>query len=110
MDTNNRQPTYKRQRFLLAFMRQLGGSVPSTDLQKLVFLYTMKEGAEFYEFLPYKYGSYSFQLAEDVDILNRDGYFTVEGARIKATGEYPMEDLFGIKGLSIRCRVKLYTR
>jgi len=93
---SNIQPTYKRQRFLLAFIRQLNDSVTSTDLQKLVFLHTMKESADFYEFLPYKFGAYSFQLAEDVDILRRDGFLTVEESRVKAAGEYTHEDLFNI--------------
>jgi hypothetical protein len=100
MSENNTQPTYKRQRFLLAFIRQLQGGVTSTDLQKLVFLHTMSEGSDFYEFIPYKYGSYSFQLAEDLDILHRDGYlsieYTPESTRIKAIGEYPQETPFRI--------------
>ena len=67
-------PKYKRQRFLLAFIRQLDSSVTLNELQKLVFLYTMKKNSDYYEFQPYKFGSYSFQLAEDVDILCRDGF------------------------------------
>ena len=100
MSENNNQPTYKRQRFLLAFIRQLQDGVTSTDLQKLVFLHTMSEDSDFYEFIPYKYGSYSFQLAEDLDILSRDGYLFIEykpeSTRIKATGEYPQEAPFRI--------------
>jgi len=86
MVENNIQPTYKRQRFLLAFIRQLRDGVTSTDLQKLVFLYTMKVKSRFYEFIPYKFGAYSFQLAEDADLLRRNGYLATEGLRIKATG------------------------
>lgn len=100
MSEKSNQPTYKRQRFLLAFVRQLQGSVTSTDLQKLVFLYTMSEKTDFYEFIPYKYGSYSFQLAEDLDILRKDGYLciesTSESSRIKAIGKYPIEASFEI--------------
>ena len=96
MNKNATKPTFKRQRFLLAFIHQLGSGVSATDLQKLVFLHTMKEGCGFYEFLPYKFGSYSFQLAEDVEILSRDGYLTIEGTRIKATGDSPHENLFSI--------------
>jgi len=94
---NNLQPTYKRQRFLLAFIHQLNGGVTSTELQKLIFLYTMKENSEFYDFIPYKFGSYSFQLAEDVNILCRDGYLSTEGSRIQAIGDYPQRDLFPIE-------------
>jgi uncharacterized protein YwgA len=88
------QPTYKRQRFLLSFVRQLN-SVSATDLQKLVFLNTMAGESNYYEFVPYKFGSYSFQLKEDLDILQRDGFVALEygqdSTRIKAVGEYPVE-------------------
>ena len=50
------QPTYKRQRFLLSYIRQLNESVSVTDIQKLIFLYTMKEKTEYYEFVPYRFG------------------------------------------------------
>lgn len=94
------QPTYKRQRFLLSFVRQLNNSVTATDLQKLVFLHTMAGDSDYYEFVPYRFGSYSFQLKEDLDILQRDGFVTLEygqeGTRIKATGEYPKEAPFRI--------------
>ncbi len=100
MSKNNNQPTYKRQRFLLAFLRQMQDDVTSTDLQKLVFLHTIKEESEFYKFIPYKYGPYSFQLAKDVDILHRDGYVSIksnpESTRIKAVGEYLQKDSFQI--------------
>ena len=84
---SNTQPTYKRQRFLLAFIRQLNESVSSTDLQKLVFLTTMMENTDFYKFLPYRYGAYSFQLAEDIDILRRNGFVKVDGTKISAVGD-----------------------
>lgn len=90
------QPTYIRQRFLLAFIRQIKSGVKSTDLQKLVFLYLKSTNSNMYEFIPYKFGSYSFQLAEDVDILHRDGYLLVDGSRILAAGDYLVETPFSI--------------
>jgi len=95
MIENNLQPTYRRQRFLLSFIRQIKDGVTSTDLQKLVFLYEMKN-KEYYNFIPYKFGSYSFQLAEDIDILRRDGYLSMENLRIQAMGDYPHESLLSI--------------
>lgn len=92
----NVKPTYNRQRFLLAFIRQLNEAVSSTDMQKLVFMQTMEKESKFYEFLPHKFGAYSFQLAEDIDILRRDGFITVEDTKIRAAGEYLHEDLFDI--------------
>ena len=96
MDINNTRPAYKRQRFLLAFIHQLGGGISSNDLQKLVFLHTMKGEADFYEFLPYKFGAYSFQLAADIDILHRAGFLATDGARVWALGDYARENLFDI--------------
>ena len=40
MTINKSQPTYRRQRFLLDFVRQLSIDATATDLQKLVFLHT----------------------------------------------------------------------
>ncbi|MDR1440593.1 MAG: DUF488 domain-containing protein [Clostridiales bacterium] len=94
------QPTYKRQRFLLSFVRQLSGSVSATDLQKLVFLNAMAGESSYYEFVPYRFGAYSFQLREDLDILQRDGFVALEygqeSTRIKAVGECPKETAFQI--------------
>lgn len=84
----NVKPTYFRQRFLLAFIRQLNSEITAADLQKLVFLYTMEEKSEHYEFIPYKFGPYSFQLAEDVDILRRENFLSNDNSCIKAVGEY----------------------
>ena len=96
MDSVSKKPTYKRQRFLLAFVHQLDSDVSATDLQKLVFLHTMYNNADFYEFVPYKFGAYSFQLAEDIDILRKVGFLSGEGERIKAIGEYSQDGLFDI--------------
>lgn len=95
-----KQPTYKRQRFLLSFVRQINRSVSANDLQKLIFLYTMKNDSKYYEFVPYKFGSYSFQLEKDLDVLQRNGFVNVdyvEGSKmIKAAGDYAKEDSFQI--------------
>ncbi|WP_202695119.1 DUF488 domain-containing protein [Petrotoga sp. 8T1HF07.NaAc.6.1] len=100
MNETVNQPTYKRQRFLLSFVHQINGSVSVTDLQKLVFLHMMSEDSNYYEFIPCKYGPYSFQLKEDLDILQRGGFVTldyVQGSeRIKATGDFPTGYFFRI--------------
>ncbi len=81
MEEDNVQPTFKRQRFLLAFIHQLEDDITETDLQKLVFLDTMRKRSDYYEFIPYKSGPHSFQLARDLEILNRDGYLTLVNSR-----------------------------
>lgn len=81
-------PIYKRQRFLLSFISQLPDEIALTNLQKLVFLYTMGEESSFYQFIPYKYGPYSFQLREDVDTLRKNGFLSRESFGIIASKDY----------------------
>ncbi len=90
------QPTYKRQRFLLSFIRHLPDSVSAIDIQKLVFLHTMEEHSNYYEFIPYKFGAYSFQLAEDIDILRCNGFLLSNSSRIKAVVKEKEGTLYSI--------------
>lgn len=99
------QPTYKRQRFLLDFIRQFPNGISSTDLQKLVFLYSMNEHTVFYEFAPYQYGAYSFQMAEDITILRQNGFLLPFSRYIQATSageiKYPIA---AERGNSLLCK------
>ncbi|MDD4422663.1 MAG: DUF488 domain-containing protein [Eubacteriales bacterium] len=86
--TTLKQPVYKRQRFLLAFIQHLPDNVSVTDLQKLVFLYSMQVKSDYYSFIPYRFGAYSFQLAQDVEVLEECGYLSVVGQKICPTLNY----------------------
>ena len=104
---NTTEPKYKRQRYLLSFIRQLEDGISTTDLQKLVFLSSQYEGLDYYKFIPYLYGSYSFQLAEDLEILQRDGHVQIGDQGISATGKYSKVKAFQIP---IERRKKLLTK
>ncbi len=56
---------FGRQRRLLALVDVLGGNVGSVDFQKLLFLYCQEEAAPTYEFVPYRYGGFSFSSYAD---------------------------------------------
>ena len=60
---------YHRRRILLAILEKSGRPVEKIRLQKLLFLFTREQEKPAYHFLPYKYGCYSFQAAEDARIL-----------------------------------------
>lgn len=50
-----------RQRRLLALLDALGGSAGNLDFQKLLFLYCQETGpSSCYEFVPYRFGAFSF--------------------------------------------------
>jgi Protein of unknown function, DUF488 len=52
---------YDRQKCLLALVNTLGDNVSNMDFQKLLFLYcTEFENKPSYEFVPYRFGSFSF--------------------------------------------------
>lgn len=49
-----------RQRQLLALLDALGGRVGNLDFQKLLFLYCQETASSSYDFVPYKFGAFSF--------------------------------------------------
>ena len=52
---------FARQRQLLALLDAVGGRAGNLDFQKLLFLYCQEpEAAGAYEFVPYKFGAFSF--------------------------------------------------
>lgn len=66
---------FYRQKLLLSLLETFGGELQSTDLQKFLFLYTQKcEKKHSYEFVPYKFGCFSFQSYSDKTKLIELGY------------------------------------
>ena len=64
-----------RQKVLLALLDAFGGKEATTDFQKYLFLYTtMYEKDKSYDFVPYKYGCFSFQASVDRLKLVEKGY------------------------------------
>jgi hypothetical protein len=52
---------FERQRLLLALLDAMAEPVAHTDFQKLLFLFTQEwEAAPSYDFVPYKFGCFSF--------------------------------------------------
>ncbi len=51
---------FERQRVLLTLLDALGAECSPTDFQKLLFLYTRGQKTPSYEFVPYKFGCFSF--------------------------------------------------
>ena len=57
---------FGRQKVLLALLQVFGGKMPNVNMQKYLFLFTqICEKDKSYEFVPYKYGCFSFQSYAD---------------------------------------------
>ena len=70
---------FDRQKRLLALVDALGGEVGNLDFQKLLFLYCREaEGTPTYEFVPYKYGGFSFTSYADKRRLIEQGLLANE--------------------------------
>ena len=64
-----------RQKLLLAMLDAFGGKQAATDFQKYLFLYTTTcEKNKSYDFVPYKFGCYSFQALVDKQKLVEKEY------------------------------------
>jgi uncharacterized protein (DUF488 family) len=58
---NSKSKVSSRQRLLISLVEALGGKISQTDFQKLLFLYSNEVEAEpSFEFVPYRFGCFSF--------------------------------------------------
>ena len=70
-----------RQKTILYFLGLAGGQVAPISVVKWAFLLREETGSKggdaYYEFLPYKYGPYSFCIAQEVNALAEQGYVEI---------------------------------
>ncbi len=63
--------------------------VPATKFQKYVFLLRqetfLRRDSTFYDFLPYKYGPYSFAAQREIEALTAYGYLALSGSSLSLT-------------------------
>lgn len=74
---------YYRRKLLLAVFEVFGGILPAKTLQKYLFLATRGQGTKTFDFVPFKYGCFSFQADQDLQRLVTLGYLTntnIDGA------------------------------
>lgn len=80
----------RRQRTILKLLGAADGAVSATQIQKYLFLLreeTCLHGdSTFYEFLPYKFGPFSFAAQREIEALTAYGYVESVGSSLKITG------------------------
>lgn len=62
---------YYRRKIILALINEFGNKLSKLDLQKLLFIFTQQQQNAVYNFVPYKFGCYSFQAASDLSTLSK---------------------------------------
>ena len=62
---------YYRRKLLLAILQKGNNILGKINLQKLLFLITKEQKTSFFDFIPYKFGCYSFQANKDLEVLSR---------------------------------------
>lgn len=68
-----------RRKIVLALLQQFGEGLDKLKLQKLMFLFhQMQREGKLYDFVPYKYGCFSFTLNADLSALTKTGFIHEE--------------------------------
>jgi len=75
---------YKRQQEILYLISQQNG-IGKVKLQKLMFLSNYRQDEVSYDFIPYKYGPYSFILQKDSDYLIRNNVLIFKQNKYRAS-------------------------
>lgn len=72
---NDKLPQFYRQRFLIAMIQIFQKKLTKTDLMKFLFLFNQlyREAKKDYDFVPYRYGPFSFQAYADIRRLSELG-------------------------------------
>jgi uncharacterized protein (DUF488 family) len=79
---------YYRRKLLLGLLQAFDDDLEKIRLQKLLFLLTRFQKTESsYEFVPYKYGCYSFQSAADLNTLGKYNIIEQEGNHVRKTSD-----------------------
>lgn len=69
---------FYRRKILLALLEIFDNKLSKIELQKYLFLATVTQKEPVYEFVPYKYGSYSFTAWSDLNALCSKGYIKID--------------------------------
>lgn len=65
---------FYRRKIILALLQLFDGQLDKIRLQKLLFLFTNKQAKADYDFIPYKFGCYSYSANADMTAMVRRGF------------------------------------
>ena len=67
---------FYRRKIILSLLQAFGGQLDRISLQKLLFLFTDRQEKTDYDFIPYRYGCYSFSANADMTAMVTRGFLT----------------------------------
>ena len=87
---------FYRRKLILALLQLFDGQLDKIRLQKLLFLFANKQAKAAYDFIPYKFGCYSYSANADMTAMVTRGFLTEDEktfAKQLNTGDLPHPDL-----------------
>jgi uncharacterized protein (DUF488 family) len=67
---------FYRRKLILALLEVFGGKLMKINLQKVLFLVTQRQAKPSYDFVPFKFGCYSFSANADLTAMVKHGFLT----------------------------------
>lgn len=98
---------YYRRKVILALLQQFGGELKPTPFQKLLLIFTRRQKKPAYEFVPYKYGAFSFQTMSDKGTMIKYGLLKDKKHWVTNTDE---DYITQLNGYDQNILTKLYTQ
>jgi hypothetical protein len=74
---------YYRRKVILGLMQLLGGKSDKIRLQKLLFLYGQRKREPEYEFVPYKFGCYSYSMNADLNTMVKKDFLREDNSTLQ---------------------------
>jgi uncharacterized protein YwgA len=65
---------YYRRKIILALLQMFDGQLDKISLQKLLFLFTQEQEKSEYDFIPYRFGCYSYSANADMTAMVSRGF------------------------------------
>jgi uncharacterized protein (DUF488 family) len=96
----------RRQKILLTILHQSKRPISPIEVVKLAFLVRNEseigESSSFYDFVPYKYGPFSFALYRELEGLQNNGYVEVSDASVRLSERLHTDALSKVRQLTER--------
>jgi uncharacterized protein (DUF488 family) len=74
---------YYRRKILLALIQLFNGELEKIRLQKLLFMYSRKKTNSEYDFIPYRFGCFSYSANADLTVMARTGLISESETHFK---------------------------